>query len=70
MGKSIRTTSNTQTPTQTSPLFSAGDVALCPSIANSSDKDSTKAWATLLLDQAESINKPLAMTGYGKEGKQ
>ncbi len=67
MPNSIRTTSNTQTPTQTSPLFNAGDVALRPSIANSSDKDSTKVSATLLLDQAESINKPLALTRYGKE---
>lgn len=31
--------------------------------------DATSTWTELLLDQLESINKPLAMTRYGKEGK-
>lgn len=31
--------------------------------------DATDTWATLLNDQLEAINEPLAMTRYGKEGK-
>ncbi len=51
MGKSIRTTSNTQTTTNSTPAtFKAGDAVLCPSIGNSSytlhpnggDQDSTR----------------------------
>ena len=51
MGKSIRTTSNTQTPTNSTPAtFKAGDAVLCPSIGNAtyklqpngSDKNSTR----------------------------
>ena len=39
MGKSIRTTSNTQTPTNSPPAtFKAGDAVLCPSIDNDSPK--------------------------------
>ncbi len=32
--------------------------------------DATDTWADLLHNQLNSINKPLAMTGYGKEGSQ
>lgn len=32
--------------------------------------DAADTWSNLLSDQLESINKPLAMTGYGKEGAQ
>ena len=36
MGKSIRTTSNTQTPTNSTPAtFKAGDAVLCPSLSSS-----------------------------------
>ena len=31
--------------------------------------DATDTWASVLYEQLESINKTLAMTGYGKEGK-
>ena len=32
--------------------------------------DATDTWASVLYEQLESINKTLAMTGYGKEGSQ
>jgi len=31
--------------------------------------DATDTWASVLYEQLESVNKTLAMTGYGKEGK-
>ena len=32
--------------------------------------DATDTWASLLYEKLENINDTLAMTGYGKEGKQ